>query len=206
MAHDPLRERLAALSRAELAGLVLLLVALLAGAGLWYVRSLPRPVVVTAREAGPAPPGTPAASPSPPLLVHVAGAVRHPGVYELEAGSRVIDAIRAAGGPARKARLDALNLAAPLADGTQILVPERGRAQATPSPAGGTGGSGAGLVNVNTATAAELEALPGIGPVLAQRIVDHRTEHGPFSSVDDLIEVSGIGEATLANIRDLVTV
>jgi competence protein ComEA len=188
MSHDPLRDRLAMLSRAELAGLVAAVALLLGGAGLWYVRSLPRPIVV-------------AAEPTPP----VAGWVRHPGVYELPSGARVIDAIEAAGGPRRGAALEPLNLAAPLVDGTQILVPKRGQAPptGTASTAAGTPG---GLINVNTASAAELEALPGIGEVLSQRIVDYRTEHGPFASVEDLLDVSGIGEAILADIRDLVTV
>ncbi|GIV00630.1 MAG: hypothetical protein KatS3mg014_2245 [Actinomycetota bacterium] len=209
MAPDPLRERLATLSRAELAGLLALVVLLLGGAGLWYVRSLPKPVVVTAAPAWAAPtpsagPVTPS-SPAPPILVHVAGWVRRPGVYRLAAGARVIDAIEAAGGARRGALLEALNLAAPLADGTQVLVPREGRASpGAPPAAGGSGGTA--LVNVNTATADELETLPGIGEVLAQRIVDHRTEHGPFASVDDLLDVSGIGEAILEDIRDLVTV
>lgn len=211
MSGDPLRDRLAALSRGELVGLAIVVAVLLAGAGLWYVRSLPKPIVVAAEPASPAPVTSDAASPTPspsPILVDVAGWVRRPGVYELAPGARVIDAIEAAGGARSGAALEALNLAAPLADGTQVLVPKRGQAAAPPAGSG-TGTStaaGGGLVNVNTATAAELEALPGIGEVLAQRIVDHRTEHGPFATVEDLLDVSGIGEAILAEIRDLVTV
>jgi competence protein ComEA len=211
MSHDPLRNRLAMLSRAELVGLAVAVAVLLAGAGLWYVRSLPKPIVVAAEPtpaAGSAGVATsPTASPSP-ILVDVAGWVRRPGVYEFVPGARVIDAIEAAGGARSGAALEALNLAAPLVDGTQILVPKRG--QAPPSAAAGAAGAGTaaggGLINVNTASAAELETLPGIGEVLAQRIIDHRTEHGPFASVDDLLDVSGIGEVTLAEIRDLVTV
>jgi competence protein ComEA len=122
-----------------------------------------------------------------------------------------VDAIEAAGGARPGADLQALNLAAPLVDGTQVLVLKRGAAP--PATAGGStaggstaGGSPGALVNVNTATAAELEALPGIGEVLAQAIVDHRTENGPFTSVDQLLDVSGIGDATLEDLRDLVTV
>jgi competence protein ComEA len=208
MSHDPLRDRLAMLSRAELAGLVAVVALLLGGAGFWYVRSLPKPIVVAAEPSPPALPAAASQTPSPgPVLVDVAGWVRHPGVYELAPGARVIDAIQAAGGPRRGAALESLNLAAPLVDGTQILVPKRGQA---PPAGGGTASAGAatpgGLVNVNTAPAAELEALPGIGEVLAQRIVDYRTEHGPFASVEDLVDVSGIGDAILAEIRDLVTV
>ncbi|HWO71697.1 MAG TPA: ComEA family DNA-binding protein [Actinomycetota bacterium] len=206
MSEPSLRERLASLSRAELGGLALLIVAALAGGGLWYVRSLPRPVEVRAAVAEPPPSAT--ASPSAsPVLVHVAGWVHRPGVYELEPGDRVVDAIRAAGGARRGANLDALNLAAPLADGAQVLVPREAAPGAPGSaPAPGVPGGPAGLVNVNTATEAELETLPGIGPVLAAAIVQYRTEHGPFTSVEQLEEVSGIGPGTLAEIRDLVTV
>jgi len=137
------------------------------------------------------------------------GLVRQPGVYEFHHGDRVIDAIDAAGGARRGAALDALNLAAPLADGTQILVPRReasepaGSATSAPSVDGGVTSS---KVNINSASALELEALPGIGEVIAQEILDYRTANGPFVSVDDLLDVSGIGEVTLENIRDLVTV
>jgi competence protein ComEA len=197
-----LRDRLAALSRRELIGLVGVTAVALAGAGLWYARSLPQPVAIRQRPA----PATPAslASATPALLfVHVAGRVRRPGVYEFHPGDRVIDAVQAAGGPRKGADLDALNLAALLTDGEQVLVPSR-----TPGgtvPGGGTATT-PGLVNVNTASEADLESLPGIGPVLAQRIVDYRTEHGPFASVDGLLDVSGIGPATLDDFRDLVTV
>ena len=206
MSEPSLRERLASLSRAELGGLALLIVAALAGGGLWYVRSLPRPVEVRAAVAEPPPSATPSPS-GAPVLVHVAGWVRRPGVYELEEGDRVVDAIEAAGGARRGANLDALNLAAPLADGAQVLVPrEAPPGSAGGEPAAGATGGPAALVNVNTATEAELETLPGIGPVLAAAIVQYRTEHGPFTSVEQLEEVSGIGPATLAEIRDLVTV
>jgi competence protein ComEA len=209
MAGESIRERLFALSRAELVGLVAVLLVTLGGAGLWYVRSLPRPVDV---ETATGPAGATAAagstgSPSPEvaMLVDVAGWVRHPGVYEFADGARVIDAIDAAGGARPGAQLESLNLAAPLVDGTQILVVREG-AEA-PAPVGGTGGAVAGgLVNVNTASASELETLPGVGEVIAQAIIDHRTENGPFTSVDQLLDVSGIGDATLESIRELVTV
>lgn len=212
MSGGSLRERLGTLSRAELAGLVVLLALLLGGAGLWYVRSLPRPVQVRTEPvplAVPAP-GPGSASPSPPvLLVDVAGWVRRPGVYEFREGARIVDAIEAAGGARPGAALEMLNLAAPLADGTQVLVVKAGAAPA-PAPgapaAPGAAGAPGGLVNVNTASTTELEALPGIGEVIAQRIVDHRTANGPFASVEELLEVSGIGEAILGSIRELVTV
>ena len=207
MSEGSIRERLAALSRGELVGLVALLAVTLGGAGLWYVRSLPRPVEVVAAPSGGTASAPASASPSPEVvvLVDVAGWVRRPGVYEFTEGARVIDAIDAAGGARSGAVLEALNLAAPLTDGTQILVPREGEEGVAPAPV--TGGAVAGgLVNVNSAIATELEELPGIGEVIAQRIIDYRTENGPFATVDELLDVSGIGDAILESIRELVTV
>jgi len=207
MSEGSIRERLAALSRGELIGLVALLAVTLGGAGLWYVRSLPRPLEVAAAPSGGTASAPASASPSPEVvvLVDVAGWVRRPGVYEFTEGARVIDAIDAAGGARSGAVLEALNLAAPLTDGTQILVPREGQEGVAPAPV--TGGAVAGgLVNVNSAIATELEELPGIGEVIAQRIIDYRTENGPFATVDELLDVSGIGDAILESIRELVTV
>jgi competence protein ComEA len=200
-----LRERMDSMSRAELAGLVVVLAAVLVGAAVWYVRSLPRPVAIaTASEAGGARGYGGSPSPSPaPILVDVTGSVREPGVYEFVVGDRVIDAIERAGGALKGADLSALNLAAPLADGTQIVVPERG---SSARGAAATGITSSGLVNINSADAATLEELSGIGEVLAAAIVSHREEHGAFASVEDLMDVSGIGPATLEEIRDQVTV
>jgi competence protein ComEA len=202
-----IRERLDTLSRGELTGLIVVLVVTLGGAGLWYVRSLPRPVTIA--ESISPPSGTEAGtSPSPsiaPVVVDVAGWVRRPGVYEFHEGDRVIDAIRRAGGARHGAELSVLNLAAPLVDGSQILVPRPGGTSGSTST-GLPGVPGTALVNVNTAAATELEELPGIGEVLAAAIVAYRTEHGPFASVDQLEDVSGIGPSTLEDIRDLVTV
>jgi competence protein ComEA len=207
MSEGSIRERLAALSRGELVGLVALLAVTLGGAGLWYVRSLPRPVEVAAAPSGGTASAPASASPSPEVvvLVDVAGWVHRPGVYEFTEGARVIDAIDAAGGARSGALLEALNLAAPLTDGTQILVPREGQEGVAPAPV--TGGAVAGgLVNVNSAIATELEELPGIGEVIAQRIIDYRTENGPFATVDELVDVSGSGDAILESIRELVTV
>ena len=211
MPGESIRERLSALSRAELVGLVIVMLVTLGGAGLWYVRSLPRPVDVATATApiGARAPAAPSGSPSPSvvMLVDVAGWVRHPGVYEFTGGARVIDAIEAAGGARPGAQLESLNLAAPLVDGTQILVVREGQEASASAPVEGGGGAvAAGLINVNTASATELEVLPGVGEVIAQAIVDHRTENGPFTSVDQLLDVSGIGDATLEDIRELVTV
>lgn len=139
------------------------------------------------------------------LVVDVAGKVRRPGVYELTSGARVVDALRAAGGAKPGVSTTALNLAAPLQDGEQVLVGVRGAAPAAGAgTAGGSAGS-AGPVALNSATLEQLEALPGIGPVLAQHILDWRSQHGSFTSVQQLNEVSGIGPAKFAQLRDLVT-
>ncbi|MEU5873963.1 helix-hairpin-helix domain-containing protein [Glycomyces sp. NPDC047369] len=138
------------------------------------------------------------------IVVSVAGAVNKPGIVELEAGARVADAIEAAGGLADGADPGFLNLARVVADGDLVAVPD---AAATGVPPPGTGASGGatGLVNINVASAQELDALKGIGPVLAERIIEYREANGSFQSVDELSEVSGIGSALLEQLRDQVT-
>jgi competence protein ComEA len=161
-------------------------------------------------------PATPGATPSPSaeastgtvVVVDVAGKVRRPGIAELPSGSRVVDALRAAGGARRGVDTSSLNLARVLVDGEQIVV---GVVIPTlPSvPAGSSASSSSGTitpVDVNTATLEQLDTLPGIGPVTAQSIIDWRTENGAFTSVDELLEVSGIGDATLADIEAYVYV
>jgi competence protein ComEA len=143
-----------------------------------------------------------AAKPAEPaqVVVDVVGAVRRAGLYRLPQGSRIADAVARAGGATKKADLALVNLAAPLADGTQIVVPAR-----VPAAAGGSSPSApAGPVHLNTATLAELDALPGVGPVTAQKILDYRQQHGAFSSVDALDAIPGIGPARLEQLRDLV--
>lgn len=139
-----------------------------------------------------------------PILVEVDGAVADPGLVSIPLDSRVQNALDAAGGPLPSADLTALNRAAPVTDGAQILVPTLPPA-ASDSPAS-EGQSPTTLLNINTATVEELDALPGIGTVTAQRIVDYRTQFGPFATVDDLTLVFGIGTATLAQIKPLITV
>lgn len=150
------------------------------------------------RVAPPATSVTPIESPiaGAPVVVHVAGAVRRPGLYEVVLGSRVADAIEAAGGPTRAASLDALNLAAEVADAMKIEVPRRGQPVAAPS-----GTPAATVVDLNTADAAALEQLPGVGPVTAAAIISYRDEAGGFSTVEELLEVDGIGPATLEELR-----
>jgi competence protein ComEA len=153
----------------------------------------------------------PAGSSAP--VVDVTGAVRHPGVVRLRAGARVQEAIRRAGGATRAADLAGVNLAAKVSDGAQVVVPRRGGAIASAAggaagaaPAAATPGAPAQPVNLNTATAEQLDALDGVGPTTARKIVEYRTQHGGFGSVDQLDQIPGIGAKKLAALRAKVTV
>jgi competence protein ComEA len=138
-------------------------------------------------------------------LVHVAGAVRHPGVYKLHDGDRVKDAVARAGGARAGADVNAINLAAKVADGQQVVVPRRGAAApASADASAGEGGAAQPPVSLNSATAAQLDTLDGVGPATAQKILDWRREHGGFRSIDDLGEVPGIGPKRLAALREKV--
>jgi competence protein ComEA len=180
------------------------------------VRTPPRSALESA-------PATPAATPAGAaeatvLVVHVAGQVDRPGIVRLRPGDRVVDAVEAAGGATPEADLTAVNLARPVVDGEQVYVPLPGEVPPAPaSPGAGPGvggpaapvapgGFGQGTVDLNTADAAALESLPGVGPVLAERILQWRADHGRFTSVDELAEVSGIGDKLLARIRDRASV
>lgn len=176
--------------------------------------------------AGPAPiviePPPPSATPGPtatvqPLRVYITGAILRPDVYSLPPGSIVRDLVELAGDFTAAAAIDAVNLAQPLADGMHVHVPAQEEAPGEPPVISGpaptanslTGGSVAlpgALVNINTASIAELETLPGIGPALAQRIVDHRAQYGPFATVEAILDVSGIGPAKFEQIKDRITV
>jgi competence protein ComEA len=139
------------------------------------------------------------------LVIDVAGAVRHAGLYRLRTGSRIDDAIAAAGGPTAKAQLDSVNLAAPVADGEQIVVPGRGAAGAVAAAGSATAGSSPSApLDLNSATLEQLEGLPGVGPVTAQKILDYRQQHGAFHSVAELEGVPGIGPAHMAQLKGLV--
>jgi len=142
------------------------------------------------------------------VVVDVVGKVRKPGVYRLRAGARVNDAVAAAGGAAAGVDLSRVNLARKLADGEQVAigVPAAPDAAAGQPAAGGAGAAGPGPLDLNAATESQLESLPGVGPVLAQRIVDYRNTHGPFTSVQQLNSVSGIGDAKFGDLQPLVTV
>jgi competence protein ComEA len=138
------------------------------------------------------------------LVVYVSGWVSTPGVVEVEEGAIVADAIAAAGGAVQGALLDAVNLARPLTEGEHVQIP--GPGDSSPVGSVASGDSADGLIPINQADASALEELPGVGPVLAERIVAHREDHGPFEVVEDLLEVPGIGEAKLASMRDLIKV
>jgi competence protein ComEA len=180
------------------AGLALVLVAVVSG--LWWGGRQPQAI----RDPSMPGPSTSVATTSaagPRITVHVAGFVSTPGLVELPDGSRVADAVAAAGGMLPGAAVDSINLAALLVDGQQVVVPGPGEGSASV----GVDASET-TVHLNSATAAELDALPGVGPVIAERIVAFRDENGPFQSVDDLLGVPGIGEAKLADLRDMVQV
>ena len=187
--------------------------ALLAAAALLVVLAVAGRTLAGADEraqeaGGPAAELLPAAPPpAAKVVVHVAGAVLQPGLYELREGSRIADALARAGGPTAKADTAAVNLAAPLADGMQVLIPSRvaGAAGAAAGGSSAPGGAAARRVSLSGATVEELDTLPGIGPVTAQKIVDYRTANGGFRSVDDLDAVPGIGPARVEQLRDLVT-
>jgi competence protein ComEA len=185
--------------RRALAGALLLAATLfvagryLAGAGASSSPARPAEQPLEAVEAAP-----PAA-----LVVHVVGAVRRPGLYRLREGARIADAVAQAGGATRRADVSLVNLAAPLADGAQVVVPRR-------APAGSGGGSTsggpttpAGPLHLNTATLEQLDELPGVGPSTAQKILDFRDEHGAFTSIDELDAIPGIGPARLEQLREV---
>lgn len=232
-------EKLELKERATLLGVYAASVALAGLLGYGWGRGAVQPAVQTASLQGSAvevidlskpasatqaPPATEPIQPTEPpplteLTVHVAGAVKQPGVYHLPPNSRVDDAIRQAGGATVNADLDALNLAEPITDGQKIYVPRKGE-MPPPTLASKTPNSTTQAhsrdskshsavrfpLDLNTATAEQLEAIPGIGPVLAQRIVDYRRANGRFQSVDDLLEVQGIGQKRLENMRPYVVV
>lgn len=213
------------MERAGLGGLqpraqtaVLALALLVIGLGVWrFWPSAPAPeepfdeasAPAVAREsAGRSAAGEPSAEAT--VVVHVVGAVMHPGVYDLPGGSRVVDAVEAAGGALGNAALSSLNLARVLADGEQVYVctAEEVVAGGAPSvPSGASAGSGgaSALVDLNTATAEELDALPGVGPSTAAKIVSDREANGPFATPEDLMRVPGIGAKKFDALKDLVT-
>jgi competence protein ComEA len=208
------RQRVLEFTREHLAAVVLVLVV---GCG-WTVYSLlqARSTPVAIAAVGPSVVASPTSTPSarPIVLVHVIGAVHRPGIVELSEGSRVADAVAAAGGLLRSADPGELNLAAVVTDGSQVVIGTRARPRgevrapgaAASGTAGSNSGGGANAVSLNTATLEQLDTLPGVGPVTAQKILDWRTRHGRFSSVSELQEVDGIGPKTYADLAPHVRV
>ncbi|GAA2135061.1 ComEA family DNA-binding protein [Actinomadura napierensis] len=205
---------------------IAVIAALVAAGYLWLARPRPAPAPAGADAApveasadapassGPSPSAVPAAGPAGTVVVHVLGKVKHPGVVTLPSGSRVEEAIKAAGGVRPGGRTGTLNLARKLVDGEQIPVGIRmpSPAPGVPPPAGeappasGAPSAPGTPVDLNTATVDQLDQLPGVGPVLAQRIIDYRTQHGGFRSVDQLQDVTGIGARRLADLKPMVRV
>ena len=174
----------------------LTLVLVVAGAVIYVRRPTTQPVEIL--EPSPPP------RPSPvPVAVYVTGAVLNPGVHYLTGDTRVEDALEAAGGPTAQADLESVNLARVLQNEDHVHFPEVGEGKPPPP---GVSSSNGGLININTASGSELEELPGIGPALAQCIIDHRDTHGPFATVEEIMDVRGIGQGTFEDIRDLITV
>jgi len=167
-------------------------------------RPEPPPLILSTATPFPSPEATPTPR---PLRVYVSGAVHHPDVYTVAPDSIVKDALMAAGGPSDEADLDRINLAQPVTDGQQIYVPRIGEEKPPVLPPSGQRSQPiiAGKININTADLAALESLPGIGPALAQRILDYRQANGPFAGPEEIMEVSGIGPATFKGLQDLIT-
>ncbi|HID52172.1 MAG TPA: ComEA family DNA-binding protein [Anaerolineae bacterium] len=174
----------------------------------------PAPIVIVPPEPTPAPAAT--ATPAP-IRVFVNGQVAEPAVYELPPGSLVEMAIEAAGGFAAEADTAVVNLAQPLSDGVQVYVPSEdedvpvprtivSNPNTSPSTISASGSPAVGLININTATIEELDALPGVGPSTAQKIIEHRESSGPFAAIENIMDVTGIGEAKFAKIKDQITV
>jgi competence protein ComEA len=194
-------------SRSQLAAYAVIAVLALVLGGRWLTKrstgaaAAAPPVAASSRPSE----GVQVSAPSRAAVVDVAGAVRHPGVYRLRAGSRVKDAVARAGGATAKGDPNAINLAAPLQDGTQIVVPARS-AEVAPGVAAAPGAAPSVPVNLNSATAEQLDTLDGVGPATAQKILEYRQQHGGFRTVDDLGQVPGIGPKKLAALRSKVQV
>jgi len=188
--------------------IVLLNLVILGGLFFFLRRPEPEPIFILTPE----PTATPLPTPTPrPLCVYVSGAVAYPDVYELASDSIVKDAIEAAGGPTDEADLNRINLARRVHDEEQIYVPRKGEESPPVSPPSDSpllpsSSQEGGKVNINTATAEELDALPGIGPSIAQRIIDYRTTNGPFRSIEEIKNVKGIGDITFEKLKDKITV
>lgn len=211
---EPVRGVRLGLDRRALAALLVIALGGVVLAGAVVLRSRPHTAEVGAATViatgSPLPGASPSAStagvaPAKEIVVDVQGKVRRPGVVRLPEGARVLDALKAAGGVRPGVPTSSLNLAQPLSDGEQVVL-EPGPAVGNGGAAASGGASSGGVVNLNTATLADLDGLPGVGPVLAQRILDWREEHGRFTTVEELQEVPGIGPSTFNDLKDKVRV
>ena len=191
--------------RRAIAAVALALASVFLAARLFTLGSSP-PAVSVETPAIAVPTASSASRPLRFLVVDVAGAVRRPGLYRLHQGARIADAIARAGGATRRADRELVNLAAPLVDGEQVLVPRRAAAASAASSGVATAAAPGPTapIDLNTATAEQLDTLPGVGPVTAQKIIAYREAHGPFTSVDQLDAIAGIGPARIADLRGLV--
>lgn len=183
--------------------LLLLLVLLLLGGALWKIMPVFFPPATSSQGSGllaeenPERPETD--TDIEMITVHLVGAVRNPGIYHLPAGSRVFELLEAGGGPTEEAALDSINLARPLYDGEQVAICRPGEAAANPAQA-------EGKININRATVEQLQSLPSIGEVRAQRIVEHREKYGPFNDIKEIMDVSGIAQGIFNQIKDRITI
>jgi len=193
-AYNSIKESLSVLTAFQAALIVTLIIMLIIGSFIAFFKSRPEKIELSNTVGS--------ESRRLTITVHIAGAVEKPGLYKMDEGSRVADALEAAGGASTDACLDGLNLASKLKDEEKITVPTSGELSDEQSVL--NQGSG-GLIDINNSSAEELESLPGIGESLASRIVDYRKKNGPFSSIDDLSEVEGIGPAKLESLEGLVT-
>lgn len=207
------------LSNQEKITIILLLIVIIIGGGIVLYKNIKSEEKITINRASVISENNPAIQKEvPPLIIHITGAVKNPGVYQLKSTDRVVDAVKIAGGATEEANLDAINLAALLKDGQKIIVPPRiynengeeinknidNNAGAMYSSS--SSGSISGKININTANAIMLQSLPGIGPVLSERIIEYRNQNGFFGVIDDIKDVSGIAEKKYEGIRDLICV
>lgn len=207
------------LSNQEKITIILLLIVIIIGGGIVLYKNINSEEKITINRASVISENNPAIQKEvPPLIIHITGAVKNPGVYQLKSTDRVVDAVKIAGGATEEANLDAINLAALLKDGQKIIVPSKiynengeeinknidNNAEAMYSSS--SSGSISGKININTANAIMLQTLPGIGPVLSERIIEYRNQNGFFGVIDDIKDVSGIAEKKFEGIRDLICV
>lgn len=197
------------LTSTQVAGLTLLIIFLLAGCLVFYLRSRPSPVKQDFYTTKSEKPSLEKKAPvrKKNLIVHVCGAVNNPGVFTLNEDERVVDALELSGGATAEANLDALNLAAKLKDGQKIYVPKEGeQVNVNVTESTESGSEEDALIDLNTATAEELDSLPGVGEVLAQRIIDYRKSKGSFSDIEQLRNVGGIGPKKFEDLKDKVAI